>query len=440
MINQQKVVQKLLHHSGFKSFNDLQLDVLEKSTQSNNLLILSKTGSGKTLAFLIPLIIRLKTNAQYIQALIIVPSRELAQQIESVFRSLKTDNKVLTCYGGHSIRVEEQSLSEPPTILIGTPGRICDHITRENIQLFRTNQLVIDEYDKCLEMGFEDQMNFICQQLDSVNHTTLVSATELADYPNYLPFINHETINYLEDHKKLKISFFNCPVTTVTKYEYTFELICSFKGAPSMVFCNFRETAEQICDFLRSKGLESVCYHGGMDQDERERSLLKFKNGSYHTLICTDLGARGIDIPKVQHIVHFQYPQTNETFIHRNGRTARMETNGSVYLLINSDEIVPEFISIPEFIYKMPLIIPKPVSTQWITLYISGGKKDKLNKIDIVGFLIQKGGLQKEDIGLINVMDFSSFVAVRRETIERLLSAVKLEKIKGKKWKIGIAR
>lgn len=439
-MSQQKTIQTLLYHSGFESFNTLQQEVIEKSNTSNNLLILSQTGSGKTLAFLIPLILRLKTNSLHIQALIIVPSRELAQQIESVFKSLKTNYKVLTCYGGHAMRVEEKSLTEPPAVLIGTPGRICDHITRNNLNLSHTNQLVIDEYDKCLELGFEDQMNFISRHLDALNQTSLVSATKLATYPTYLSFENPEIINHLTVSEHPEITFFNFPVTSKTKYESLFQLLCSFNGEQTIVFCNFREATEQITDFLRDKGFESICYHGGMDQDERERSLLKFRNNSYHTLICTDLGARGLDIPEIQHVVHFQYPHNKEAFIHRNGRTARMKADGSVYLLLNSDEDMPEYITLPALTYQLPTIIPNPVFTQWITLYISGGKKDKINKIDLVGFLIQKGRLHKEDIGLIIVMDFTSFVAVKRETIKNLLPTITSEKIKGKKWKIGIAR
>jgi len=174
-----------------------------------------------------------------------------------------------------------------------------------------------------------------------------------------------------------------------------------------------------------------------MEQDERERALIKFRNGSHHTLICTDLGSRGLDIPEIQHVVHFQYPQNKESYIHRNGRTARMKANGSAYLMLNSDEQNPDYLEIPNSEYKM--IPSDPVQSPWVTLYFSGGKKDKINKIDLVGFLGQKGGLTKEDIGLITVQDFSSFVAVKREGISKMLSKIALEKVKGKKLKIAIA-
>jgi ATP-dependent RNA helicase DeaD len=439
-MSQQKNIQTLLHHSGFESFNALQNEVIEQSNNTNNLLILSQTGSGKTLAFLIPLIVRLKSNTSHIQALILAPSRELAQQIETVFKSLKTKHKVLTCYGGHSMRVEENSLTESPAVLIGTPGRICDHITRENISLSHVSQFVIDEYDKCLELGFEDQMNFICRHLETLERTSLVSATELTAYPTYLSFDNPTVVNYLTRSEQPEITFYNVPVSATTKYDSIFRLLCSFNGEQTIVFCNFREATEQITDFLREKGFESIHYHGGMEQDERERALLKFRNGSHHTLICTDLGARGLDIPEIQHVVHFQYPHTKEAFVHRNGRTARMKANGSAYLLINSDESLPEYITIPESTYTFPAVIPTPVLSEWITLYISGGKKDKLNKIDLVGFLIQKGGLHKEEIGLITVMDFTSFVAVKRDNVRKLLANISEQKMKGKKWKIGVAR
>lgn len=438
MSNKQYIIDKILKSTGFSSLNDLQLETLRKAEKTKDLLILSQTGSGKTLAFLLPIVLNLKSDFPFIQAVIIAPSRELALQIETVFRSLKTNYKVLTCYGGHSMQTERNSLIEAPAVLIGTPGRICDHITRNNIELSKAEHLVIDEYDKCLEFGFEDQMKFIREEFNRLQHTTLVSATELAEYPNYLHFHNPGIINFLDKSEEPDIQFHKVPTSSASKYSTLLKLLSSFNGEPAIVFCNFREATDEIVKYLDSNDYESVAYHGGMEQEERERALIKFRNGSYHTLICTDLGSRGLDIPEIQHVVHFQYPHNKEAYIHRNGRTARMKANGSAYLMINSDEQLPDYIEIPSKEYK--IISQDPVQSPWVTLYFSGGKKDKINKIDLVGFLGQKGELKKEDIGLITVMDFTSFVAVKRDQVKRVMQKVRDEKIKGKKLKIAIAK
>lgn len=425
---------------GFNELNELQQETLALSKTKDDLLILSQTGSGKTFAFLLPLFLRLKGNSQGIQAVILAPSRELALQIEGVFRSMQTGFKVLSCYGGHSMQVEKNSLSQAPAVLIGTPGRICDHIHRSNLDLSTVEQLVIDEYDKCLEFGFEDQMKYICYEFEKLKNTTLVSATEMKEFPNYLSFKNDACINFLNRSTEPDIQFWKFPVSKNTKFERLFDLLCSFNGELTIVFCNFREATESVRDYLKEGSYPSIIYHGGMEQDERERALIQFRNGSYHTMICTDLGSRGLDIPEIQHVVHFQFPQSEEAFIHRNGRTARMKANGSSYLLISSDENTPEYIQIPKNEYRIPNDLNGPEESPWITLYFSGGKKDKINKIDLVGFLGQKGGLKKEEIGLITVQDFSSYVAVDRVNVHLLLNRIRNEKVKGKKLKIAISK
>lgn len=436
----QEIINKTIINTGFESLNDLQQETLQKSEKNKNLLLLSQTGSGKTFAFLLPLLLHLKNGETGIQAMIIAPSRELAVQIETVFKSMKTNFKVLTCYGGHSMRVEINSLTESPAVLIGTPGRICDHITRGNLDLSSLKQLVIDEYDKCLEFGFEEQMKFIHQDLVKLERTTLVSATELTGFPEFLSFNEPMVINYLEKADNPDVQFWKFPVHKNNKLDRLFDLLCTFKGELTIVFCNFREATEAVSEFLKENGFETEIYHGGMDQEERERALIKFRNGSCHTLICTDLGSRGLDIPEIQHVVHFQYPNSKEAFIHRNGRTARMKANGSSYLIIDPAEDLPEYLEMPSKEYKITNADSIPPQSQWITLYFSGGKKDKINKIDIVGFLGQKGGLKKEDIGLITVLDFSSFVAIKRKNMRSVLATITKEKIKGKKLKIAIAK
>jgi ATP-independent RNA helicase DbpA len=436
----QHIIDRALKSAGFESLNELQRETIDAHTKYNNLLILSQTGSGKTLAFLLPTLCQLNPESYSIQALILAPSRELAIQIEHVFKSLKSNFKVLTCYGGHSMRTELNSLTEAPAVLIGTPGRICDHITRGQLDLSEVKQLVIDEYDKCLEFGFEDQMKFIQTELTGIKNTFLVSATELKEFPSYLAFNDPGIINHLDNFQAPDITYFKVSYTADSKFERLFDLLCTFNGELTIVFCNFREATETIVDYLNTMNYEAVAYHGGMEQEDRERALIKFRNGSFHTLVCTDLGSRGLDIPEIQHVVHFQYPQNQEAYIHRNGRTARMKANGSAYLMINKSEETPDYLDLPESEFKPPFGKATPVKSPWVTLYFSAGKKDKINKIDLVGFLGQKGSLQKHEIGLITVQDRSSFVAVPRKKVKALLETVRDQKVKGQKLRIAIAR
>ena len=436
----QQIIDLALKSAGFASLNDLQRETIDAHAKHDQLLILSQTGSGKTLAFLLPLLCNLKQDSSDIQALILAPSRELAIQIETVFKSLKTNFKVLTCYGGHSMRTEINSLTEAPAVLIGTPGRICDHITRGQLDLSQVKQLVIDEYDKCLEFGFEDQMKFMQTELTGVKNTCLVSATELKEFPSYLSFNDPGIVNHLGNFQEPDITFYNVAFTPDGKFERLFDLLCSFNGELTIVFCNFREATETIVDYLNSMNYEAVAYHGGMEQEDRERALIKFRNGSFHTLVCTDLGSRGLDIPEIQHVVHFQYPQNVEAYTHRNGRTARMKANGSAYLMINKSEETPDYLEVPSTAYTPPTGKNIPTRSPWVTLYFSAGKKDKINKIDLVGFLGQKGQLQKHEIGLITVQDRSSFVAVPRKKAKTLLEIIRDQKVKGQKLRIAIAK
>ena len=219
-----------------------------------------------------------------------------------------------------------------------------------------------------------------------------------------------------------------------------FNLICSLKSESALIFCNHRDAAERISDSLNKKGIYATYYHGGMDQDERERALIQFRNGSVNYLVTTDLAARGLDIPEMKHVIHYHLPSKEDEFTHRNGRTARMLASGTAYIIVHESEKKLDYID-----YGMKTTnvegattLPKPPEFQ--TIYISGGKKNKLNKIDIVGFFSQKGKLEKGDLGLIEVKDFISFAAVKSKKVKDLLKNIRDEKMKGKKFKIEVAR
>jgi ATP-independent RNA helicase DbpA len=208
----------------------------------------------------------------------------------------------------------------------------------------------------------------------------------------------------------------------------------------SIVFCNQREFVEQQSALLKSKGIVNVFYHGAMEQQERDSALCKFRNGSSNVLVTTDLAARGLDIQHIRYIIHYQLPHTEESYTHRNGRTARMNASGTAILMLAPHERVPEFIKPAPAVLTLPeesILPPKP---SWSTLFVAAGKKDKVNKVDIVGFLTNKGKLKKDDIGLIEVKDFFTFVAVRKNRVSNLLQMIKDERIKNKKVKIDLAK
>jgi superfamily II DNA/RNA helicase len=441
MINP-SISDKILLNLGVKNLNEMQIAAQEAILKDNNILLLSPTGSGKTLAFLLPILAILQPEFQSVQCLILVPSRELGLQIEQVWKKMGTDFKVNTCYGGHSIETETKNLSNPPAILIGTPGRIADHIDRKTFRVDKIQTLVLDEFDKSLQLGFHEQMSFIIGKLSKLNKRVLVSATSSIAIPKYTNVVNPTVLDYIviEDNQKENLTTKLVISKEKDKIGSLFKLICSLKSQSAIVFCNHRDAAERISDSLCEKGIYATYYHGGMDQEERERALIQFRNGSVSYLITTDLAARGLDIPEMKHVVHYHLPAKEEEFTHRNGRTARMLSTGTAYIIFNESEKKLDYIN-----YEMPVLnlenainLPKPPEFQ--TVYISGGKKNKLNKIDIVGFFSQKGKLEKGDLGLIEVKDFISFAAIKFSKVSDLLKNIRDEKMKGKKFKIEVAR
>ena len=431
----------ILLNLGIEKQNEMQLAAQEAILSENNILLLSPTGSGKTLAFLLPIFEILKPEILSVQCLILVPSRELGLQIEQVWKKMGTNYKVNTCYGGHSIETEIKNLSNPPAVLIGTPGRIADHMERGTFRLDKIETLILDEFDKSLQLGFHEQMSYSIGKLIKLNKRVLVSATSDIEIPKYTRVVNPTILDFIPNQEEeTNLSLKMIISKEKDKIGSLFNLICSLKSQSAIVFCNHRDAAERISDTLNEKGIYATYYHGGMDQEERERALIQFRNGSVSYLITTDLAARGLDIPEMKHVIHYHLPLKEDEFTHRNGRTARMLSSGTAYIITNENEKKLDYID-----YAMPILelknntsLPKPPEFQ--TIYISGGKKNKLNKIDIVGFFSQKGKLEKEDLGLIEVKDFISFAAVKYNKVKDLLYNIRNEKMKGKKFKIEVAR
>ena len=433
------MIKKVLESLKISELNAMQHAALNADKKSD-VILLAPTGSGKTLAFLLPLLSVLDANVPLVQALILVPSRELALQIEQVFKSMGTSFKVNCCYGGHSTKIERNNLSQPPALLIGTPGRIAHHLRRESFSTDKIATLVLDEFDKSLEFGFQEDMAYIIRQLPAIKKRVLTSATKMDEIPAFTGVKKPVELNFLDNKANapdLKLKAVISPAAD--KLDTLFSLICKIGNKPMLIFCNHRDAVERISDLLWNRGLVHDIFHGGMEQEDRERALLKFRNGSHRILITTDLASRGLDIPEIEYVIHYQLPHNEEAFIHRNGRTARMHAKGTSYLILEADEKLAYLKQQPE-IEELPAknVIPQPIP--WETLYIAAGKKDKINKVDIVGLLLKKGKLEKEDLGLIEVLDHTSYAAVKSDRIVHVLNLIKSEKIKNKKVKIEVSR
>ena len=432
-------LQPIYEKLQIQEMNQMQKSTYQASENEQDIILLSPTGSGKTLAFLFPVLRNLQKDISGIQAIILVPARELALQIEQVFKNMGTDFKVTICYGGHDKKIEINNLTQAPAVLIGTPGRIAYHLKNNNFEPRTIKTLVLDEFDKALELGFEEDMNFIINSLKNISQRFLTSATAMDNIPKFVGLDNEKIINFLKlGEAKPNIQLKKVMTIPEEKLETLFKLICKIGNKRTLIFCNHRDAVDRISELLREKGIDRETFHGGMEQDERERALLKFRNDSTRILITTDLASRGLDIPEVESIVHYQLPPKEDAFIHRNGRTARMHAKGFAYLIMTEEENFP-FIkgNTPEENISENYRIP--AKTPFQTIYISAGKKDKVNKVDIVGYLIKKGELSKEDVGIIEVKDTTSYVAVARNKVKDVLKKLANEKLKGKKIKMEIA-
>lgn len=421
------------------SLNNIQLSAAEVISKKRDLILNAPTGSGKTLGFLLPLLANLDIEIAQTQALIVVPSRELALQIEEVFKKLGSDFKISCCYGGHSVRIEENNFAVPPAVLVGTPGKIAFHLERKNFDATAVKLLVLDEFDKSLEFGFEEDMAYIVGRLSSLNQRVLTSATKMGKMPAFIKLTNAKNLDFskVEDYVP-QINFYELDANTIAKEDLLLKLLGCKADKPTLIFCNERETIFYLSDFLFDGNVEHEIFHGKMEQIEREKSLFKFKNGTVNVLVTTDLASRGLDIPEIENIIHYQMPHSKNIFEHRNGRTARMHAGGNVFVFVSqSDEV--DFLPSDIKRFSLPKDLKPFAQTEWQTLYLSFGKKDKVNKVDIVGLFLQKGKLEKADLGLIDVKDKTSYLAIKKTKVEKTLELLNGEKIKGKKVKIEIA-
>ena len=437
IIKDNQLVATSLSNLNITELNPMQEAALNESLSNKDLILLSPTGSGKTLAYLLPLIVNIsqqEQDSQGVKALILVPSRELALQIESVFKAMKTPWKCCCCYGGHPISVEKRSIEgNNPAVIIGTPGRVTDHIFKDNFSTEAIETLIIDEFDKSLEFGFHDDMMDIIGELPNLKKRILLSATDAEQIPEFTGLNETTKLNYLVEDEDFSSRLIIKKLFSESKdkIETLYALLCTLGSSSSIVFCNHRDAVDRINNLLAEKGLYTERFHGGMEQPDREKALYKYRNGSCNILVSTDLAARGLDIPEVEHVIHYHLPNREDAFTHRNGRTARWDAEGTSYIILSREETLPMFLNYHLDTLTLPKTIPSVPAPLWTTLYIGKGKKDKLSKMDIAGFLYKKGNLVREEVGQIDVREHYSFVAVKRSKVASLMRSIKGEKIKG---------
>ena len=420
-------IEKALSKLGITALNEMQQHTAEAILGSDgDVVLLSPTGTGKTLAYLLPLLQLLDNGSEQVQALVITPGRELALQSDQVLKSMACGIRSTACYGGRTAMDEHKVLKEVrPQLVFGTPGRLNDHLDKENISCYGIQYLVIDEFDKCLQMGFHNEMQRLIKALPGLKRRILLSATNAEQIPQFVNMSKKGTlIDFLDDDEQTseRVTLYEVHSPQKDKLDTLRQLLLSFGDESSIVFLNYRDSVERVNSYLLEQGFVTSCFHGGLEQKQREDALYKFSNGSANVLVSTDLASRGLDIPNIQNIVHYHLPESEDGYIHRVGRTARWDATGRTFFILSSGEHIPDYVNGDIVPYvDMPCQQTEPPLPRMATLYIGKGKKDKISKGDIVGFLCKTGGLQSDDIGRIDVKDRYSYVAVRREKLQQVI-------------------
>lgn len=439
-MKEKEILDRLNVKLGISELNEMQKKMLQAASEKRDIILLSPTGSGKTVAFIVPVIKMLKPSSGRIQVVVVAPSRELVIQIAEIFNNLAADYKVTALYGGHKVEDEVNSLKVVPDVVVATPGRLLDHMKRENLDVLPVRILVLDEFDKILELGFEDELKKILKRLKNVSRNILTSATDADVLPDFLKLENPVELDFVTRNrsvrKRLRINRVNSDSKDKLASLSSLLKTLSSEDNPEkmIVFVNYRESADRVYEYLKSRDISCALYHGALDQKDRELALACFNNGSRPVLVATDLAARGLDIDNVKNIIHYHQALTPEAYTHRNGRTARVDKEGDVYILIGPEEDIKEFSDFDREIWldeesKGNLMSPLT------SIYISGGKKEKISKGDIMGFLIKECGLDASQVGKINVFDHYSVVAVARETAKNVIRESEIKKLKGAKYK-----
>ena len=438
-------IQKILKKLRIEELNEMQQHAAEAILCSDgDVVLLSPTGTGKTLGYLLPLVQLLDASSDTVQALVIVPGRELALQSHTVLQNMGSGIRSASCYGGRTAMDEHRKLKEvKPQIIFGTPGRLNDHLDKENISRYGIRWLIIDEFDKCLAMGFHQEMQKLIKSLPGLQRRVLLSATNAEQIPQFVNMAKKGTVvDFLPEDEQTseRVTLYEVKSPVKDKLDTLRELLMDFGDASSIVFLNYRDSVERVNHFLTEQGFTTSFFHGGLEQKQREAALYRFSNGSVNVMVSTDLASRGLDIPDIANIIHYHMPESEDGYIHRVGRTARWDKQGRAFFITGPEEHIPDYVDGEVEAYKPTAKNHQPMPPRMATLYIGRGKKDKVSKGDIVGFLCKKGGLLSDEIGRIDVNDRYVYVAVKREKLEQVIRQARGEKIKGIKTLIEPVR
>ena len=444
---------RILAKLGIGELNAMQQEAAGAIAHSDkDVLILSPTGSGKTLAYLLPLAERIDAGSDELQAVVIVPGRELALQSATVLKDMGCGLRGMALYGGRPTMDEHRRLREvKPQVVFATPGRLNDHFDKQNLSAEAVRWVVIDEFDKCLSMGFHDEMQ---RALAFIEHSTLnmehsgrlrrilLSATESEAIPRFVNMGRCVRINFLDEQEQVpeRVTIYEVKSPTKDKLETLSRLLRYIGQESSIVFLNYRDSVERTADYLRRQGFTLSMFHGGLDQREREDALYKFSNHSANIMVCTDLASRGLDIPDIRHIIHYHIPEGEDGYVHRVGRTARWDKTGKAYFILSADEQIPAYVDAATEELSLPAQLPQPSEPLMATIYIGKGKRDKISKGDVVGFLCKIAQLTKDDIGRIDVNERYTYVAVARERVAQTIKLSSGNKIKGVKTVVELVK
>ncbi len=338
-------IEKILGKLRITELNEMQQHAAEAITGSDgDVVLLSPTGTGKTLAYLLPLVQIIESqhpvpDTQWPIALVITPGRELALQSAEVLKSMGCGIRGTACYGGRAAMDEHKVLKDvKPQIVFGTPGRLNDHLDKDNISRYNIRYLVIDEFDKCLEMGFHAEMSKLIKSLPGLQRRILLSATNAEQIPQFVNMNKKGTlVDFLPENEQTseRVTLYAVHSPQKDKLETLRDLLLSVGDESSIVFLNYRDSVERVNEYLRKQGFTTSHFHGGMEQRQREDMLYKFSNGSANVLVATDLASRGLDIPDIRNIIHYHLPESEEGYIHRVGRTARWDASVQTFFILN---------------------------------------------------------------------------------------------------------
>jgi len=428
---------------GFEQMTPIQQKAIPYIIEGKDIIAKAKTGSGKTLAFSLPLVLKIEPKQKQPQALIIAPTRELSQQIAGELKNLsryKPDTKIVTLYGGEPLSPQATSLESGADIVVGTPGRLLDHISRGTIDLSNIKTLIVDEADRMLDMGFDRDILKIVSNLPQNRQNLLFSAT----YPNNIEKlaskilknpINIEIKNDKKDNNIEEIAF-----QTNNKDRTLIDIIQSFQPNIALIFCATKVKTVELSDMLHNKGFDIATLNGDLEQYQREEMLIQFSNGSLPIMVATDLAARGLDINGIDIVINYDIPMKPQEYIHRIGRTARAEAKGLAISICDSyDKEKLKSIRPSIDIKDAKELTPDRnffLQGKYQTLSIDGGKKKKLRAGDILGTLCKEIGLDAKDIGKINISDRYSFVAIDKSVIKKAYDGLKNGKIKKRKFRV----